>query len=273
MIQILGKNGSGKTFIANELYKQGFQRSVSYTTRPKRDGETDGIEYNFISRDEFEEKIASGEFVEYKFKNDNYYGILRSSLSENSIIISGDSKKIEEATGLSIKKVYISCDMTTRFKRVLNRHEPIINTFDRFHSENYSYLYDFDAFFIDNADTPIQEALDQFAVLSKQDSNLPIKSNRTFIREEIEKLNIEKVTSIGNKLLALLIYEEYLLRMLFLNNKALNNDIIISGYYNEMIKFAKSIGLNCEYTNSGLIIKINNQDYNFDFLEKRLVLR
>ena len=55
MIEIIGKNGAGKSYLANKLYHLGFERNVGYTTRPIRDGEIDGIDYfftrnNFISK-------------------------------------------------------------------------------------------------------------------------------------------------------------------------------------------------------------------------------
>ncbi|MEC8897997.1 MAG: guanylate kinase, partial [Pseudomonadota bacterium] len=48
--------------------------SVSHTTRPMRDGEQDGVNYHFISRDEFEAMIAGGDFLEHADVFGNYYG-------------------------------------------------------------------------------------------------------------------------------------------------------------------------------------------------------
>ena len=50
MIEIIGKNGAGKSYLANELYNFGFKRNVGYTTRPMRDGEINGVDYYFISK-------------------------------------------------------------------------------------------------------------------------------------------------------------------------------------------------------------------------------
>lgn len=267
MIEIIGKNGSGKSYIAKELYKNGFKINIGYTTRSKRINEKDGIDYFFIDKSEFENKIHNGEFADYKLKNNNYYGILKRDLTENSILVSGDSKKIEQVTGIKIKKVYLNCDMITRFERVSMRKEPLINTFDRFHSENFSFLYDFDAIFIDNTNNPIVNLLEQFKIID----NLPLIANRLFIEEEVKKYALEKKENTNNKLLTMLKYEEFLLRMFFLNNKVLNNDIIIASYYHELSMFAKSIGIESYLTNDGLIAAIDNQEYNFNYLEKRLL--
>ena len=48
MILLLGKNGSGKTYITRELEQKGIKRSVSYTTRPQRPKEVNGEDYVFV---------------------------------------------------------------------------------------------------------------------------------------------------------------------------------------------------------------------------------
>lgn len=62
MIFICGKTGTGKTEIQNQIVKMGYERVVTYTTRPKRNGEINGIHYHFISNTEFQ-------FLE----NDNFF--------------------------------------------------------------------------------------------------------------------------------------------------------------------------------------------------------
>ena len=69
-------SGAGKTTLCNKLRAEfpqiGF--SVSYTTRPPRAGETDGVEYNFVGADRFQEMIAADEFAEYAMVHGNMYG-------------------------------------------------------------------------------------------------------------------------------------------------------------------------------------------------------
>lgn len=64
-IVIAGPMCSGKTTLAKYLEGKGYQRIVTYTTRPMRDGEIDGIDYHFITEDEFAKKILMGSFAEY----------------------------------------------------------------------------------------------------------------------------------------------------------------------------------------------------------------
>ena len=71
---IVGKGGSGKDYLVKTLEKAGFKANVSFTTRPKRDGEEDGKDYNFLDRETFELAIKEGDFQEYDEFNGWYYG-------------------------------------------------------------------------------------------------------------------------------------------------------------------------------------------------------
>ena len=74
-IVISGPSGVGKGTICNKLFNElNAWYSVSYTTRSPREGEVDGVNYFFTTKEDFEEKIKNGEFLEYNIYNDNYYG-------------------------------------------------------------------------------------------------------------------------------------------------------------------------------------------------------
>lgn len=62
----IGKSGSGKTQIINELVKQGYEKITTYTTRPIRKNERPEEDYHFISEEEFFEKIDDGFFAEWE---------------------------------------------------------------------------------------------------------------------------------------------------------------------------------------------------------------
>jgi guanylate kinase len=81
---ISAPSGSGKTTLTNRLLSlvPGLQFSISYTTREPRGSEHSGREYFFISRREFENMIAEGEFLEYANVFGNYYGTARRFLEE-----------------------------------------------------------------------------------------------------------------------------------------------------------------------------------------------
>ncbi|WP_136248405.1 guanylate kinase [Halomonas borealis] len=77
-------SGAGKTSLVHELVESldGLQVSVSHTTRPRREGETDGVNYHFVERTEFERMIAEGDFFEHARVFDNYYGTSRRAVEE-----------------------------------------------------------------------------------------------------------------------------------------------------------------------------------------------
>jgi guanylate kinase len=81
---ISAPSGSGKSTLVSRLLEAvpGLAFSVSYTTRRPRGNEKSGENYHFIGRDEFEDRIGRGEFLEYADVFGNFYGTNRSSLDD-----------------------------------------------------------------------------------------------------------------------------------------------------------------------------------------------
>ena len=76
-------SGSGKSTLINYLLTQGLNLSfsISATSRPPRGTERDGVEYFFLSPEEFRRRIVQGEFLEYEeVYKDRYYGTLKSQV-------------------------------------------------------------------------------------------------------------------------------------------------------------------------------------------------
>ncbi|MBQ9131734.1 MAG: guanylate kinase [Clostridia bacterium] len=107
MIVISGPAGSGKgTVNARLLESEEFAFSVSATTRAPRPGEENGKNYYFISREDFERRIANGEMLEYTCYCDNYYGTpLREALE---VLESGRNLilEIEVEGAMNVKRLY-----------------------------------------------------------------------------------------------------------------------------------------------------------------------
>ena len=81
-IIISGPSGVGKSTVCNrvrEMFPK-LQFSISCTTRKPRPGEVDGVHYYYLSKEEFEKRIANGDFIEYARVFDNIYGTLASEV-------------------------------------------------------------------------------------------------------------------------------------------------------------------------------------------------
>jgi guanylate kinase len=81
---ITGPSGVGKGTLIRGLMERidGLELSVSATTRAPRPGEQDGVDYHFLTREEFDRRVAGGEFVEHADYAGRSYGTLRSELEE-----------------------------------------------------------------------------------------------------------------------------------------------------------------------------------------------
>ena len=108
LIVISAPSGAGKTSIIKKILNEFSELvfSVSATTRKKRDNEKEGVDYFFISKEDFERKIKKDEFVEFEKVYDYYYGTYKDFINEN--INEGKSVLLEvDVKGaLSLKKIY-----------------------------------------------------------------------------------------------------------------------------------------------------------------------
>lgn len=84
LIVVSGPSGAGKDTICQKLIKENSNiwMSVSMTTRKPRPLEKDGVDYFFVSSEEFENKINDNTFLEYASYNDNYYGTPKDKVEE-----------------------------------------------------------------------------------------------------------------------------------------------------------------------------------------------
>ena len=99
MLVISGASASGKTEVAHIISKKyGLTRVITVTTREKRVGEVDGVDYFFVTKEEFQKLIKENKLVEYAEYNGNFYGSRRDQIADDHILV-------VEANGL---KAYIA---------------------------------------------------------------------------------------------------------------------------------------------------------------------
>ena len=102
-------SGSGKSTIINHLLQQDLNLafSISATSRPPRGTERDGVEYFFLTPDEFRERIARGEFLEYEeVYPGRFYGTLKSQVEKQLDAGQNVVFDVDVVGGCNIKKYY-----------------------------------------------------------------------------------------------------------------------------------------------------------------------
>lgn len=134
IITVSGISGSGKTTIVENTvnnFPELYHKVVTTTTRQPRDGEENGVDYFFMKKNDFENKIKEGFFLENELISGNFYGTQVDQLIDKKtipIIIVGPEgsqnfKKILEEQGHNFISVFIECDIETAKKRITKRDE------------------------------------------------------------------------------------------------------------------------------------------------------
>jgi len=117
MLILSSPSGAGKTTITKKIQQkyQNFKISVSHTTRKPRPNEVEGVDYFFVSSEEFERKIINNEFYEYAKLFDNFYGTSRNSVNEllknkNNILFDIDwqgTQQLSKFNELKLIKIFL----------------------------------------------------------------------------------------------------------------------------------------------------------------------
>src|SRR5690554_1862766 len=192
MIVIIGASASGKTEIAKLLqnnYK--YQKCITTTTRDKRHNEVDNIDYHFISKEEFKNKLENNEFVEHTLYNDNYYGINKKDVNENSLVIvdpNGANELIKQL-GDDVFVVYVETKKTLRKTRMINRGDDLELIEKRLNNDNNIFKKKN----INKIDLVLKNKNQPLEDLAKEVDNKYLTYKLNHKREEQEKVYTTKV--------------------------------------------------------------------------------
>ena len=142
VIVLVGASASGKSTLAKQFVENNpsFSRIVTYTTRPKREGEVDGIDYHFVSDEVFDSMIKRGSFVEHASYRDWKYGTaINFGNTENKIVVLTPAgarafRKYAELNPdleLDIFVVYLQVDRRSRLIKILQRGDDLEEAYRR----------------------------------------------------------------------------------------------------------------------------------------------
>ncbi len=107
LIIISGPTAVGKHTVIQKLLSEEFVLSVSATSRLPREGEVEGVDYYYVTKEEFRKKIENEEFLEYAVVHgDNYYGTLKSDVNNKLKTGKNVILEIDIAGAVTIKEKY-----------------------------------------------------------------------------------------------------------------------------------------------------------------------
>ena len=140
MIVIVGESGCGKSTLANNFanaHPDRFSRIVTYTTRPMRDGEKDGVDYHFINSDEFKRLAEDNFFVEHATYRGWQYGTSFRAIRDDldfgiAVLTPSGLRRLQSLNyGDEIVSIYLCVDRASRLISLINRGDDIEEAYRR----------------------------------------------------------------------------------------------------------------------------------------------
>jgi guanylate kinase len=194
LIVVSAPSGCGKgTILAEILKDDSFYYSVSATTRSPRRGETDGIQYRFITKEEFEKNISDGKMLEYAQYCGNYYGTVRSDIETKLAEGKNVILEIEVKGAMQIKNicpeaifVFIVPPSVKELRRRLHKRgtetDEVIEKRIAEASGEIKYAHDYDYIIVNGE---LSDAIDDFRMIIRAEQLKTVRSEN-IINEVLE---------------------------------------------------------------------------------------
>ena len=177
MIVLVGESASGKSSIEKYFVDNyGYKKIVSYTTRQPREGEIDGVDYHFISVEQFKLLKGKGFFAETAIYNNWYYGVAKEDCTNDKVAVLTPHglRQISKIKNINVISFYINVPRRDRLIKILRRGDDIEESYRR----NVSDVGMFDG---------IEDEVDY--VIDNVGYNKSVKEMSEEIIENINRLN------------------------------------------------------------------------------------
>lgn len=134
MIVLVGESASGKSSIEKYFVDNyGYNKIVSYTTRPPREGEVDGVDYHFITKSQFRRLKEQDFFAETAIYNDWYYGVAKKDCTDDKVAVLTPHglRQVSKIKDINITSFYINVPRRDRLIKILQRGDNIEESYRR----------------------------------------------------------------------------------------------------------------------------------------------
>ncbi|TVX86013.1 guanylate kinase [Paenibacillus agilis] len=142
---LIGHSSSGKSTVERNLEEVGYPRIISYTTRPMREKEKDGVDYHFIERSTFAELEKQGFFAEKARYRDWYYGLSLNGIdykNKDYIVVvttHGYDELVRVVGEENVIAIHIKVEERERIIRQLNRGDEVDEVFRRIYTDRKDF--------------------------------------------------------------------------------------------------------------------------------------
>jgi guanylate kinase len=134
MIVLVGESASGKSSIEKNLVDNyGYNKIVSYTTRQPREEEVDGVDYHFITVEQFYKLKGQGFFAETAVYNNWHYGVAKEDCTDDKVAVLTPHglRQVSKLPDINVISFYISVPRRDRLIKILQRGDNIEEAYRR----------------------------------------------------------------------------------------------------------------------------------------------